>query len=363
MAQEELAVLEHDTTISNGNGATVLEAPSVFVFEQKIADEKIDIKENRIARLYPSLLNILLMDRTTNKNIIWATNDYKHLGSKYKFESNIEFDTITGENGEVIKPRVEKTKDEKKQRSKQRAEIFTPSWICNAQNNLVDEAWFGRANIFNIEKEKSWETVRAPVEFPHAQGKTWQDYIMGVRLEITCGEAPYLVSRYDTVTGEPIPLHDRIGLLDRKLRIVAENTDNVDDWIYWAIEAVKHIIGYEYQGDNVLLARENLLYTFIDYYEDKWEGRLPLTILEGVATIISWNIWQMDGLKQVVPNSCKPKEEDQLSLFTEDNKKDECIGCKTNNDFAHTGTYCKIMNWDEKQVIKFVDLLKGGKNE
>jgi hypothetical protein len=31
------------------------------------------------------------------------------------------------------------------------AEVFTPSWICNAQNNLIDNTWFGRDNVFNKE--------------------------------------------------------------------------------------------------------------------------------------------------------------------------------------------------------------------
>jgi hypothetical protein len=39
-------------------------------------------------------------------------------------------------------------------------------------------------------------------------------------MEISCGEAPYLVSRYDTVSGNIISVDDRIGLLDRKLRVV-----------------------------------------------------------------------------------------------------------------------------------------------
>ena len=49
--------------------------------------------------------------------------------------------------------------------------------------------------------------------------------VVAFRLEISCGEAPYLVSRYDTVTGETIPISQRIGLLDRKLRVISENTD------------------------------------------------------------------------------------------------------------------------------------------
>ena len=45
-------------------------------------------------------------------------------------------------------------------------------------------------------------------------------------MEITCGEAPYLVSRYDVVKGEIIPVEDRIGILDRKLRVINENIDD-----------------------------------------------------------------------------------------------------------------------------------------
>ena len=79
------------------------------------------------------------------------------------------------------------------------------------------------------------------------------------RLEITCGEAPYLVSRYDTVTGRTIPISERVGLLDRKLRVVHENTGTEAEWKKWARRAVESVYGYEFQGDNLLLARENNL--------------------------------------------------------------------------------------------------------
>jgi hypothetical protein len=48
-------------------------------------------------------------------------------------------------------PRVHKDKLLQLSRSKEMAEVFTPSWICNAQNNLVDNSWFGRDNVFNTE--------------------------------------------------------------------------------------------------------------------------------------------------------------------------------------------------------------------
>ena len=75
---------------------------------------------------------------------------------------------------------------------------------------------------------------------------------------MSCGESPYLVSRYNVITGEDIPISDRVGLLDRKLRIVCENVDDEKDWYEWAKIAYQSIYGFEWQGDNLVLAREAL---------------------------------------------------------------------------------------------------------
>ena len=56
---------------------------------------------------------------------------------------------------------------------------------------------------------------------------------------MTCGEAPYLVSRYNVVSGEEIPESDRIGLIDRKLRVVSENCDDPKEWFDGAVMAFK----------------------------------------------------------------------------------------------------------------------------
>lgn len=126
-------------------------------------------------------------------------------------------------------------------------------------------------------------------------------YVDSRVLEITCGEAPFLVSRYDTVTGEPIPLENRAGLLDRKMKLVNENVHVKEEWIEWAIRAFEASYGYEYQGDNLLIARINLLLTFIDYYKDRWEEEPGKRLLRRIANKIVWNIWQMDGLKNTIP--------------------------------------------------------------
>jgi hypothetical protein len=180
-------------------------------------------------------------------------------------------------------------------------------------------------------------------------------------MEVSCGEAPYIVSRYDTVTGEIIAVKDRIGMLDRKLRVVSENTDSEPEWYEWAKKAFMSIYGFDWQGDNVLLARENLLFTFSDYYIEKF-GVAPIKeYLKEIAEILSWNIWQMDGLKFVIPNSCKPIPKMQLSLFDDNDEEEECPGCAKNDHNAHTGTYCKIKDWELGKTILFKDLFEEAK--
>ncbi len=321
----------------------------------------IDIKENKIYQLSDRLLDILLKDRSSGKNIIWATDHYAERGYGYGFSDEIKAVLITGRNGNVIKPRTEKSKKEIQSRIKDKAEVFTPSWVCNAQNNLIDTAWFGEESPFNREQEKGWESKGEAIKFPTKEGKTWEDYVVANRLEISCGEAPYLVSRYDTVTGEAIALKERIGLLDRKMRVVGENTKDEAEWYAWAKKAIQSIYGYDWQGDNVLLARENILYTFEDYYNAKFERVPTIEQLEEVAEIISWNIWQMDGLKFVIPNSCQKRKQRQIS-FLEDEKEEECEGCQQNNRYRHNGIYCYIRDWTTGKKVKFVNVTGGGRN-
>ena len=185
----------------------------------------IDLLEQELLDHERTLLEILLQDKTTKKNIIWATDDYAELGEPYSFKKEILPELVTGEQDSLIQPRVEKALKHQTNRTRDKAEVFTPSWICNAQNNLVDEQWFGRKDVFNIQKEMSWKATADKIAFPDDRQHTWQKYVDAQRLEISCGEAPYLVSRYDTVTGESISISQRIGLLDRKLRVISENTD------------------------------------------------------------------------------------------------------------------------------------------
>lgn len=302
----------------------------------------IDISEN-ILRRKGELLDTLLLDRTTGKNIIWATDSYISRGKEFAPKKHIKPELVTGIYGKLIQPRAAKSLAEQRFRTKEKAEVFTPLKTIDQMNKEID--WSGE--------------IRVPDE------NNWQNYVRELKLEITCGEAPFIVSRYNPTahTGKLIKLENRVGFLDRKLRVVSKYCLEPKEWLQWAKEAYKASYGYEWQGDNILIARENLLYTLIDYYKAKFGRRPSLKVQQEFAEIISWNIWQMDGIKYVVPMSCKHETRiipGELTLFGETPdivEKDECEGCKFNRPTKHNGKYVKIMDWTTENPQKFIDLV------
>lgn len=247
--------------------------------------------------------SILLKDRTTGENIKWK-----------------EGVPITEEDLPTIKPRYQKEKEEQQVRTKGKAEVFTPAWLCNEMNNNLDDEWFGVKNVFNVPKDNTWSPTKRVI-FP--EGKTWQDYVSRRALEITCGEGAFLVSTYDTVTGEIIPLPSRIGIIDRKLRVISENADSKEEWFKWAIKAYETTYGYEYQGDSLYICRKFMYTSFIDYYKAKFGEEPEDRDLKIIANIISWNIFQMDGLRYIVP---------------------------------YTNEYATLKNWGKNRTERFIDI-------
>lgn len=308
-----------------------------------------------------STIKILLQDKSTKKNIIWATDTYSDNGIFFADNEEITEDLVSGAYSKIIQPRVYKAFEEQSSRTRKHAEVFTPSWICNLMNNYCDEEWFRRKDVFNCQKDKHRETNKEKIYFP--DGKTWKDYVDSRRLEITCGEAPYIVSRYDTTTGDMIPTEDRIGILDRKLRIVNENAVDDAEWLKWTIRAFQSVYGFEYQGDNVLVARINLLMTFVDYYKERFKSAPEIRTLKKIANIIAWNILQMDGLKGTVPLG-KPQEEvQQLSWFGDisNSISDSKTPLFKQTISADEGTECMIYDWRADRSIKYSELKKGRK--
>ena len=275
-----------------------------------------------------AVLDTLLKDKSTGKNIIWATDPPEELQT-VMYEPVTDRSQITTQqlgltHYEVVLPRMMKQTDTQQQRTRKKGEVFSPAWVCNKMNNALDADWFRglgaeeRAGQFTVELPQGWQTVETPVQFPACKGKTpaWVQYVQSRRLEVTCGEAPFLASRYDAATGEMIPVARRIGILDRKLRVVSENAATEDEWRKYATHAVQSTYGYEYQGDNLLLARVNLLLTYAEHLQARWQCKPTKEELQPIANIISWNVWQMDGLHLSVPGGKPQPEAEQLDLFS-----------------------------------------------
>lgn len=260
---------------------------------------------------YPvkDILQILLKDKTTGKNIIFATDNYAAYGDGYGEQDEITVEKLKEFDGLELQPRVLKSLEAQKLRTKVKAEVMTPSWVVCKMNAHCDEEWFGRPDVFETTNEMDWQPVEGRIVFP--EKKNWKAYVDLRRIEITCGEAPYVVSRYDTTTGEMLPISRRVGFLDRKIRVVNENAETEEEWLKWVTRAYESSYGYEWQGDNLLIARINLVNTFADYMEARWNRKPAKAELRKICNVIVWNFWQMDAFTCTVPYGVPEKEENE----------------------------------------------------
>lgn len=293
--------------------------------EPKVQFSSADISENDIREQMPAILDTLLIDRTTStskktRNIIWANENYIQYGRYYGVSHQIKPKLITGHMGHIIIPRALKSQYVQKERTKSKAEVFTPTWIVKKQNDVIDAAY----------REDDLQT-----------------YINRKWLEITCGEAPYMATRYDMETGDIVPLSERVGFVDRKLSRINAEVDEKSEWQQLVEKAYKASYGFEWNGDSLLLARENLLYTYYDYHVAKWQDKPTPEHFATIANIISYNLFQMDGLKYIIPLSDIRKRpvKNQLKLFDDNVSGDESL--------RKAGKRVRIMNWDKNKMELF----------
>ena len=303
--------------------------------------------QDDILRLHAmGLLSRLLADKATKGSILWATDAYARLGEWYSPGNEIRPQRITGDNSDLIKTRARRAMEQRTERTRQHAEVFTPLWVVKKMIDFADEQWFGRKDgIYKC-------TDDGKISF--SKHKHWKLYVDARRMEITCGEAPFLATRYDVETGEAIPVEDRIGLLDRKLRAVSENARDIDEWKECAFRAVQSVYGYELQGDNLLIARVNILCTVEEHMVQRWKQKPEKTWLEKLCNVIAWNLWQMDGIKGCVPVPPTPTEE-QLSLFPSLREQANLFG-----ETEHSEISCRLFDWRADRSIRYQTLREKG---
>ena len=282
-------------------------------------DELIDIRSYPVS----AVLDKLLADKSTGGNIIFATDTYSEMSDHSSYSDEITKDVLLGFDSIALQPRVLKAASDQAQRTRKRAEVFTPTWMVK---QMTDHA----AEVLS-------------------KGVKWTTYVKRRIMEITCGEAPFLVNRYDTTTGELIPINERVGLLGRKLKVVRDNTDNEKDFVYWATKAYQYTYGYEFQGDSLLIARINMLLTFVDHYREKFGTDPDKKALTAIANIIAWNIFQMDGITDCVPARTRSGVGEQLGLFG------------TVEEFTSESVPAKIYDHNaDKNKTKLFSTIKGG---
>ena len=201
-----------------------------------------------MVELSENFIYILLQERTTDSNLDIDPNN--------------------------IIPRHMKTLLDQKSRTKTKAEVFTPASIVKRMNDSFD------ANYID----------------------SYENYIDRRVLEVTCGEAPFLTTRYDVSSGQQIPCGDRVGLLDRKLQRIPDGVDK-SEWVALATRSLKATYGYEWQEDSIFLARKNLLLNVIEYHMDRFKELPNQDDIKEWATIVSYNIFRMDGVTLCIPET------------------------------------------------------------
>lgn len=302
-----------------------------------------------------STLDALLRDQSTGKNIIWAGSEYKRLGVGYEPYDEITVNKIVDRHYGTVEPRVAKDANKQVWRTRAKAEVFTPSWLCEQMVDRLDDAFFGDEPAAFGTGASGLTQERIAVL---GEAKLWQRYVDNRLLEITCGEAPFVCSPYDAVTGDFLDIEERIGFLDRKLHVVTRYAAGFDEWLRWAMRALEASYAYEYQGDSLVIARINVFNTFADHMEAKWGCSPNEREVKRVANVISWNIWQMDGLR-----GCAPSEWDipaaepvQASLFNLD--KFTVGGTEANE--AQSAVPCKVFDWRARKSQPY-ESLKGAR--
>lgn len=314
----------------------------------RVEKSPIDVSEHELRDL-GTVLATLLIDKSSGKKIIWATDSYVQIGPSYKADMPIQARQITGRNRLLIQPRASKSRAEQTYRKREKAEVFTPLRVVERMNSTADKL----------------------LGHEEATDDNWTHIVNCRKLEVTCGEGPFIAGRYDPTAQNQkvIKSANRVGFLDRKMQAIHRFVHKEREWREQTLRALQSSYGYEWQGDSLLIARENVLQTVIDFYEDKF-GRsksLDLAFLEECAEIIAWNIFQMDGIKFVIPMSCvdvQVTEFMQSTLFGDEPlprkeklKREPCPGCAAGGAFGHNGKVVKIKDWETGEVFNFNSML------
>ena len=243
--------------------------------------------ESRYMSYLERVREMLLKDFSSQSNIVFGTDSYERYGDGYGRFDPIDLSKIVNDGKFAIRRKIDKDDDDSYNRGKKYSETFTPSTVCKLMNDVIDDEYFGIDSVFSDLKQ-----------IEGISEDKIKDYVNQSSLEVACGEAPFLCSPYDSSNGNEIPIDDRIGMLDRKMHLIYANSDVYDSEVKLdlMLEALSSCYGYEYQGDNLFVARINMLDSFSDHYNRIMHRPIDEDTLYTASRIISECIVQMDGM-------------------------------------------------------------------
>jgi len=180
-----------------------------------------------------------------------------------------------------FKPGYERSRVEFNLSSKKRAAIYTPPFLVRRMNLFLE--YENKEKLYN-----------------------------GTLIEAACGEAPFIVQRYNMITGEKIAIEDREGILDIKIKYGIQNiafgwawgTAPYSNWYPDVKRMFQTVFGFDKHLPSLIIARMNLLLSFIEYSREYYAKRRyfkthelpPEEHIKEIAEIICWNFWCMDFL-------------------------------------------------------------------
>lgn len=184
---------------------------------------------------------------------------------------------------EQLRRRCDKSKTEQRARTKRRAEVFTPTSVVAY---MVEQA----------------ESAKLGVTVEELDTVPWRDRIQLRSADMCCGEGAFMTTLYDPITGEDIPEPERVGVLDRKLRLVVENAP-MSMATRYLLTALRTSYACELVGDNVILARMNVLLAWREAYCRVMGTSPSVAEMTEACEVICGTVMQVDVLTGMIPAS------------------------------------------------------------
>ena len=246
--------------------------------------------QSMLQEIDESVLETLLTDKSTRRPLVWP--------------SGPEHPAAWMSRDDLLRP-------DKNAEDPQAEQAEFLEW--NRKLNSLDAAWFGHEPAFNTESASGWQTLSEPVAFDDPFH--WKKYVIRPVFLFQAGRGQALVFRPFALGAQPMPYEKRMGILDRRLRIISENTREESEWLRWAESALQSLYGTDSSPLSIFQARLSAIMAVREAYAQRFGAQLPVREEKYMVTTLCWNLFQMDP----VTGCSFPVEEKpapvQLSLF------------------------------------------------